>query len=185
MIREKRKNPIRTILIVSISLVIGITYFYVFYTEFPVMLYIRALVSHSVKEARQDRERLLCKTDYRILLDACRDILKQVDKGELKPGKYYVRRDPSPEVSHFPKQILDLKPSCIYVHDRSCISLEMLGGLDHFGVKAYSEDFNKSSPDYVYRDRKLIEGLWYYDDGYRGNPEYDKVIDEVINKNKK
>ena len=35
-----------------------------------------------------------------------------------------------------------------------------------------------------YGDKELIPRLWYYDDGYRDNPEYDKKIETLIQKGK-
>jgi len=63
--------------------------------------------------------------------------------------------------------------------------LEMMGGLDHFGVYAYPEDY-KPPPHAGFElgDKKLIDGLWYYDDGYRGNPEYGKRIEALLQKRK-
>jgi hypothetical protein len=61
----------------------------------------------------------------------------------------------------------------------------MHGGMDHFGVKIYPEDFKKPRDYFEYGDRELLPGLWYYDDGYLNNPEYDKRIDELIEKHKK
>jgi hypothetical protein len=48
------------------------------------------------------------------------------------------------------------------------------------GARAYSEDFVKANPHSRLGDRMLIEGLWYYDDQYVGDPGYDKVIDKIV-----
>ena len=29
-------------------------------------------------------------------------------------------------------------------------------------------------------DRKLLEGLWYYDDEYRIDPNYDREVDAIL-----
>ena len=55
--------------------------------------------------------------------------------------------------------------------------MEMMGGLDSFGVYAYPEGYEKPPHTTALGDKKLINGLWYYDDGYNVNPEeYDKQI---------
>ena len=60
--------------------------------------------------------------------------------------------------------------------------LEMLGGLVHFGVVAYTEDYQKPPfAGFKFGDRELIPGLWYYDDGYN-NPEYDKKFEALLQK---
>jgi hypothetical protein len=132
------------------------------------------------------RVRLLCKTDHEVLLEACRELSKRVGRGDLKPGRYNVRRDRHPMASQFPQPILQLAPSYVYIdeNDSGRVMMEMLGGLDHFGVEAYTEDYKKPYPTYQYGDKELIPGLWYYDDGYRGHPEYDKRIEALLQKRK-
>ena len=137
------------------------------------------------REDRQGHVRLLCKTDHKDLLDACRELSRRVATEDLKDGKYYVRSDPHPEVAGFPKPILDLGPNCVFIDCNGRVMLEMMGGLNHFGVSAYSEDYKK--PPFVgfkLGDKKLIDGLWYYDEGYEGNPRYQKKIDAMLQKGK-
>ena len=38
----------------------------------------------------------------------------------------------------------------------------------------------KRLADSKYGDRKLLEGLWYSDDSYHHNPNYDKEIDAIL-----
>ena len=57
----------------------------------------------------------------------------------------------------------------------------MHGAYTHFGVFAYPEDFNEPFEGYKYGHRKLIDGLWYFDDEY-DYPEYDKKIDALLRK---
>ena len=130
--------------------------------------------------------RLLCKTDHQALLEACNKLSKQVTNGELKPGKYMILRNPDPEVSKFPRPILELRPKYVYLDDNiGYVLIEMTGVLEiHFGVRAYPEDFKASSKGFEYGDKELIPRLWYYDDGYRDNPEYEKKIEALIQKSK-
>ena len=52
-----------------------------------------------------------------------------------------------------------------------------------FGVWAFPKGYQK--PSAGYGDRELLEGLWYYEDGYSTHPDaYDKRIDELLSKNK-
>ena len=65
------------------------------------------------------------------------------------------------------------------------VRLEMMGGLDHFGVSFYPDNYKK--PPFVgfnLGDKKLIDGLWYYDDGYEDNPRYDNKIEALLKKRK-
>ena len=64
--------------------------------------------------------------------------------------------------------------------------LEMHGGFVHFGFWAYSKSFKEPYPNYKYGARQLIDGLWYYDDGYSDdNPRYKKKVDAWIEEGKK
>lgn len=136
-------------------------------------------------QSNQMRARLLCKTDHKVLLEACRDLSKQVAAGDLNPGKYRIRYGRRlPAVSGFPKPILDLGPSYVLIDRNRRVMVEMLGGLGHFGVRAYPEDYEEPHSAFKYGDKMLIDGLWYYDDGYNINPEYDKSIDAIMQKGK-
>ena len=127
------------------------------------------------------RIRVLCKTDYQALLRACRELSQRADKGELKHKKYFVYAPPDPEVSTFPQPILDLKPSTVTIEATGRVTIAVVGGLaGHFGVFAYPEGFETSYPHFKCGDRKLIDGLWYYDDKYDDNPGYDKKVDALI-----
>ena len=171
----------RIVLAVSIVLVIAVFAFYIVgYFLFPY-----GFVFFAFRDAQHRQVRLLCKTNHQALLEACNELSKQVAEGNLKPGRYSVYRKPDPEASRFPKPILDLEPSYVYIDKNDCgrVMVEMLGGLGHFGVEAYTEDYKK--PSYSeYGDKELIPGLWYYDDGYDGNPEYDKRIEALMKKGK-
>ncbi len=137
------------------------------------------------KAIRQRQRRLLCETDYPVLLEACRELLRKVSAGDLKPGKYPVRRGPHPETTRFPQPILQLEPTYVDIATDEYVIVELFGGLDHFGVYAYPEDFKPTSSNFHYGDRKLINGLWYYDDGYANNPKYyGKGIEELIREGK-
>ncbi len=132
------------------------------------------------------RVNLLCKSNYEVLLEDCRELLEIVESGKLKSGKYNLRIKPDPNISIFPKSLIDLHPTYIYIDEdyNSYVMVEMLGGLEHFGITAYKKDFLQPFQDFHYGDKELISGLWYYDDNYSNNPGYDKIIDNKIKKNK-
>lgn len=131
-----------------------------------------------ISDARQRRVRLLYETDHAALLQACRELSRRVARGDLKPGTYYVRFDPSPEVSRFPKMIVDLVPSYVYIDENMTgrVIVAMAGGLDHFGVEAYPADCNQPISGCTFGKKELIPGLWYYDDGYDEDPRYEQRI---------
>lgn len=148
-------------------------------------------VVKAVRAVAKEREvlmtRLLCETDYQVLLEACRELSRRVEAGDLKSGRYNIRNHLYEQASRFPKVILDLEPKYVYIDENNngIVRIPIFRGFDHFGVTAYTEDYMKSHPKQKYGDRELIPGLWYYDDGYLDDPEYDKKIDKLIKEHKK
>ena len=141
------------------------------------LLYIKVHVT----KGEQRLVRLLSETDYRVLLDACRQLSSSVTSGELKPRQYNVRSHPDPEASLFPRPILNLEPTYVIIDSHGIVQIELYGGFEHYGVSAYPKDYKK--PSWVeYGDRKLIDGLWYYDEDYKGNTSLQKKIEALIEK---
>jgi hypothetical protein len=178
----KMKIGKRMVLKIIIAVVIAFAVGYPLYGLYA--LYTSMIVVN--KDVQQKQVRLLCETDHKVLLEACRELSRRAKRGDLRPGQYNIRRDRHPLASRFPQPILDLVPSYVFIseNDSRRVMLEMLGGLGHFGVQAYTEDYKKPYPTYLYGDKELIPGLWYYDDGYRGHPEYEKRIEALMKKGK-
>jgi len=146
-----------------------------------------AFIFGGVRYTKRMRVRLLCEMDHQVLLEACRELSGRAQRGDLKPGTYWLRGSQRlPAVSRFPQPILDLEPSYVYIDENNSgrVMLEMHGGFVYFGVQAYTEDYEKPHVGFEYGDRELIPGLWYYDDGYHDDPEYDKKIEALIQKGK-
>jgi hypothetical protein len=174
------RNKKMLIIGIAIILVIGSVVYFV-WQFWDVALVIRTMS----RNKQQGQVRLLCKTDHQALLDACRELSRRVARGDLKSGRYNVCHDPHPDVAGFPQPILDLGPSSVVIGDDGGVMLAMMGGLDHYGVYAYPDDYKK--PTFVgskLGDKELIPGLWYYDDGYEINSRYHKKIDALIQKGK-
>lgn len=135
-------------------------------------------------QAQQRRVLLLCKTDHQALLKAGREILihepvkKRLREGQGIAGSFHI-----PRGVQIPQAIVDLRPQTVLIDYSGYLLIEMHGGMDHFGVRIYPEGVNEPHPLF-HGGRKLLEGLVYYDEGYSFNPEYDKVIDELIEKHK-
>lgn len=137
------------------------------------------------KKTRHRNVRLLCEADHQALLDACREISRMVTKGDLRKYHYNIRINPDPETSRFPKPILDLEPTHIYIDDKDGrVMVELGGGLHHFGVYAYPDDYREPFHGFKYGDRELTAGLWYYNDGYHEKPDYYKNIEALLEKKK-
>ena len=146
--------------------------------------YVHHIMSFSddmARELAQAETRRLCETDHQALLEACRELSRQVKAGELKDGVYG-----PPEVLRFPEPIPTLQPKFVTIGRDGPVLVEMGFGLWPLGVYAYPEDFPQHPPPFKYGDRKLLEGLWYYEDGYSLDPNaYDKRIDRLLSRNKK
>ncbi len=139
------------------------------------------------EDAQRRRVLLLCKTDHQALLNAGREILSQVPQDRLNPwsdGIRHVGEIGVPKSVEIPQAIRELKPRGCLVSLDGYLTLEMHGGMDHFGVRIYPEDYREPKEPhgyFKYGDRKLLPGLWYYDEGYHYGPEeYDKRIDDLI-----
>jgi hypothetical protein len=134
-----------------------------------------------VHGGENQRIQLLYGVDHEALLQACRDLSMRVKAGSLKPGDYAVRLDSAPEVATFPKLLVDLNPSAILVGSDGVICIAMAGGLDHFGVVAFPEDYEiPNRPDSTSEAKELLPGLWYYDDGYREFKEMGKDYNKHV-----
>jgi len=183
----------KKMLLIGIALVLAIAlsaYYFVPWQEPWQELWQGDLSDHEFmqvlyKYSQKRRVHLLYKTDHQALLGACRELSRRVSVGDLNHGKYsLIGSSRRKEVSQFPQPILDLEPSHVFIDYDGRVMLEMAGGLDHFGVSAYPEDYKKPPHSEKLGDKKLIPGLWYYDDGYRDNPEYEKIIEALRPKGK-
>lgn len=129
------------------------------------------------REISQRQVLLLYETDHKALLEACRTVMKEAREGKWEYRQYAIRSFPDPNIDKLPESILRLNPTYIWIRPNGLL-VEMLGGLGHFGVTAFSEE------DHEYGDKKLLDGLWYYDDRYREVPDYEKVIESLRPKSK-
>ncbi len=179
---KAHKASVNKIVIALIVTFVAVFSLYILYSQrFIVLTFIE------YQKVKGSRTKLLCKTDHEVLLEACRELSKQVTTGDIKPGMYYIQSNNNPDIVEFPQPILDLKPSYIFIHEDGRVAVEKtFGRLGRFGVHAYPEDYKKPHSALEFGDnRELIDGLWYYDDGYYNNPDYDKGIDKIIQKGKK
>jgi len=176
-------------LVLKIVIVLAITFAFSFFF-FLYGPWVNLLTFVIRQKAERSRVQLLCKTNHQDLLKACRKLSKQVEAGHLSPGDYGIRDGRlSREISSFPKQILNLRPNCVYIDKDGRVVLTFAyGRLGRFGVQAYPKDYKnykESIIKFTYGGRReLIPGLWYYDDSYVDNPEYDKRIEALLQKRK-
>jgi len=184
-IMMKKQWKIALGIVVPIMLLGLVVYYFLFLSRSTFVLEI--LWDHGIRQAQRRRVLLLCNTDHQALLNAGREILSQVPKDRLNPrpgGPRILGEFGVPEGVQIPQAIRDLKCGCLISYD-GYVTLEMHGGMDHFGVRIYPEDYKEPDRYFKYGDRELLTGLWYYDDGYVNNPEYDKRISNLIDEHKK
>jgi hypothetical protein len=110
---------------------------------------------------KSDLDRLLHHTDHPALLAACRNLMK-----EGYTGQYNLKGTAKhPDADKLPKVILALRPSYVSVLNKEGrVHIEMWGGMSHFGVMAYAEDFKDPHEGFKRGNKKLIDGLWFCSD---------------------
>jgi hypothetical protein len=131
--------------------------------------------------SHRSRTWLLCRADHQALLEGGREILADVAKGNLKYGYYRVRHGCFANGVRLPQAIADLEPQRILVLEGNYLRIQVRGGgfIYHFGVNIYPEDFKEPFSGFPRGDRKLIDGLWYFDDNYKW-PEYAGEVDGIL-----
>ncbi|MHC4302004.1 MAG: hypothetical protein ACYS7Y_32475 [Planctomycetota bacterium] len=174
-----------TVAAVVIALIAGLVFWRGDYVQRLRERRFSALWEEGIKDGQQRRVLLLCETDHEALLKAGREILDQIPEDYLDTdGKRVAGVLHLPKGVRIPEIIQDIRPRGFFVDYDGYLIMEMHGGMDHFGVRIYPEDYKEPDRYFKYIDRELLPGLWYYDDGYIHNPEYDKRIDTLIEKNK-
>ena len=104
-------------------------------------------------------DKLIYHTDHQALLTACRNLIREDYRGQYDFGFYgWGRLHRHPDVDKFPKEIQNLKPFTLDVSDNMVV-IELLGGLSHCFLIAFSEDYEQQ-----YGEKKLIDGLWISSD---------------------
>ncbi len=122
----------------------------------PRSLLLRAGMFLLVHHVERGQIRLLCKTDPQALLEACRELSKGVEAGDLTRDTYYFRsRKRAREISQFPKIILDLSPRYVSIDKDGRVVLQLGGGFANFGVFAYPEDYRERHRNFVYGNTLL------------------------------
>lgn len=150
-------------------------------TLYPLSMFVAFMygIHLQTRDVRQRNVLLLYETDHKALLEACRKVLKEAREGKWEYRQYSISYIPEPNTDKLPEPILKLNPTYITI-GRDSMMIEMLGGLGHFGVTAFSEESQFEGLE----GKKLLDGLWYYSDGYREVPNYEKVVESWRPKSK-
>lgn len=125
------------------------------------------------RELLAARSRLLCETDHHALREGCRRVAMEFER-----GVYMWSRLSPQEVARWPEVIRNLRPHSVTLDRRGCIRIEMSTMTwESLGVCYYPEHMGHL----IGGHRRLLEGLWYYDDGYRPDPaDHDRSIDALL-----
>jgi hypothetical protein len=167
--RAKVKNLVKLILLIVI---IFVAVWFILSTILPF-----GYMAYAAKDVKKRKINLLYETDHLQLKSVCVKLLDEAKKGKWEFGvRYTIRRNPVSGIENMPALILQLKPTCVYI-EREVVMIEFAGGLTHFGVMYIGEE----AKDTVMwpGDKKLVDGLWYYDDGYQKNPDYEEYIESL------
>ncbi len=175
------KRKIFTICFFVIGAVVIISYFFSFILNFTAF------------EQYRTRSRLLSKTNYKHLLKACRELsipIHNPDNPEIFETRInYSAKDfsqnPSLGMSNISIKVIKyLNPQMISIYDTGLVIFSMGNTFWSFGISAYPEDYKGKIPEWFLGDRELLPGLWYFDEKYKTNQNYNKEIDALIKKNK-
>jgi hypothetical protein len=141
-----------------------------------------------LKNLEARRSLILYKTDHKALLEACKELSKRVDEGQLEPGYYSVYGTPDPETKQFPQLILDLDPLQVITDKDGQINIIMwpsvMYGLIFFPEKNESSLSEQRKNSYKGWCIELIDGLWYYDEDFLKHPEHMKEVETLLKKRK-
>jgi hypothetical protein len=144
-------------------------------------------IMRDLKSMEARRPVLLYETDHRALLEACRELSKQVAAGKLEPDTY-LSPSRNPQTRQFPQLILDLSPLHVDVKKNGVVDIVM-SPVVMYGVFAYPENYEGTlNNSFKYGDRlwgiEIIDGLWYYDEDFQKHPEHMKEVEELLKKRK-
>jgi hypothetical protein len=168
----------KTIVYVSLCVVIlcmGIWFLFNKYSDL--------IMPEPLKQIDQIRAKVLYHTNHEELLKVCRDKLTTYNnsfpnekvKNEgisatVESGPGFGAGEDVPQKTHM--KILDLKPTFVKI-SRKVIHLEMCTGFYSVRVSAFPEGVEG------FGDLKLIDGLWYSDDGFRKHPNFSDYLKQL------
>jgi hypothetical protein len=110
-----------------------------------------------------EQHNLLHGTDHHKLLRACREVIENPDKYEFICFANSQEKTHFFEISTMPEIIQGLGVTAVGLgEDSSCLSIELHGGFDHYGVVAFPKDVTSQDPSQG--SVELVPGLWYYSD---------------------
>jgi len=176
---NKRIFSRRRIIVLSIILPAVLIAGIMFVALSPAVLFCSFGVFQMFKELRMQKQ-VLCRTDHQALLEACRELSKQVLTENPEIEDYMIV--PDSLLSKYPV-IRDIGAHQVTVSNIGIVTIAMGSTMWHFGIYAYPEGVNPSSSGFPHKE--LIPGLWYYDVRYDRYEDYDEDIERLLQKRRK
>jgi hypothetical protein len=178
-----KKSKILIVLLITIPVVIVIgLYSYVYIG----LLYF----GPSKTDLDNNRRKIIYEIDHNKLIEACRKLMSEAMEGKWDAGEYYLRdiEDRSVvyknKVEKMPQEIIELEPAYILITEDK-VRIEMHGGIVHFGITvSYSNNLEPKGYEKYFGNKQLIEGLWYYDDGFQKDPNFAEYLESLRPKSK-
>ena len=143
--------------------------------------FLELLTPKEIKQIHHTRAKLLYHTDHEEVLRICREKLAAYNQsfpdnsqGEIDstvesgPGFSSIEDVPKRTYMH----ILDLRPTFVYISPKMT-HIEMCTGFYSVGLHAFPEGVEGHG------DLKLLDGLWYSDDGFRKYPNFSDYLEEL------
>ncbi|MHC4509291.1 MAG: hypothetical protein ACYTAO_10100 [Planctomycetota bacterium] len=178
---SKRNIIILSVILFAILIAVSIVGILLVRFSGPILFVGHAVISPFQDILQQDR--LLCRTDHKVLLAECRELHRQLSVENPEIDKHEYIKVPDSELSNFP--VIRRLGGRVFASINGAVWIELGDTMRHFGITARTEDFlNRSSSDHSYGDRELVPGLWYRDDRYNRRTDYDKVVEKLLQRNK-
>jgi hypothetical protein len=138
------------------------------------------ITPNEIKQIHHTRAKLLYHTDHEEVLRICRE--KLASYNEKISDKSKKQSDYNPDLGPMGgakgpwkrtyMHILDLRPTFVDI-DPEMIHLEMCTGFYSVGLHAFPEGVEGHG------DLKLLDGLWYSDDGFQKYPNFSDYLEEL------
>lgn len=172
---KKKKKRILVICIIILALIFVVS------VISPVFLAITFVVDSS-RKIESKKVKLLFESNHEELLLACRKMLLEAKDGKREYGELlFLTKEEKKLYESLPEPLKKIEPVSIGISpDRIMVSL--WGGMYHVGIVAFPEG---TMPWGNQCHKELIEGLWYYDDRYNSDPDFEEYIESLRPKSQK
>jgi len=133
----------------------------------------------------EKRVQLLYETDHEALLQACRSLMEQKRNNSLNMNHWFIeqrfakalRINGNFHAAGISETIVDLEPVFIKIYEDDRVLIELVSDFYSVAVQAYPDDVEGGG------NKKLLDGLWYWDVGYEKISDFDEYLKRLKPKN--